>query len=133
MVASLFAGDGATNAQHFSYGAPLIAPFDGTVIEAVGAVDSNTPGVMTQGVSGHIVFRRADGVHVVYAHVKEVSVIAGTAVRQGDPVAVVAAAGVSRQPHVHIGAWKGGQPLQPQFDLISPVNPADPAPTGAAR
>ena len=35
----------------------------------------------------------------------------------GQVVAKVGNNGYSRHPHIHIGAWKGNEPLQIRFDL----------------
>jgi len=67
--------------------------------------------------AGAIFFRRSDGVNIVLAHVSDVAVQPGAHVTSGDRVAKVGNNGMSRHPHIHIGAWKGDEPLQIRFDL----------------
>jgi murein DD-endopeptidase MepM/ murein hydrolase activator NlpD len=63
------------------------------------------------------VFRRADGVSVMYAHVQDVQVRPNDVVVAGQPVARVGNNGYAWFPHTHVGAWKGDRPLQVRFDL----------------
>lgn len=64
-----------------------------------------------------ITFLRNDGVRVLYAHIKDISVVEGDAIKAGDVVAQVGNNGYARHPHIHVGAWKGNVPLQIRFDL----------------
>jgi hypothetical protein len=109
--------DGRSNEDYFGWRAPVLAPFDG-VVEAVRASDTdNAPGIMGAGVPGLIVFRRDDGVLVVFAHIDDPRVAVGDRVRAGQEIAVIGNNGASFAPHVHIGAWKGDTPYQIRFDL----------------
>ena len=47
----------------------------------------------------------------------DLSVKEGDTVKAGDIVAKVGNNGFSRNPHIHVGAWKGNTPLQIRFDL----------------
>ena len=71
---------------------------------------------MIPGRATSVTFRRTDGTHVVYAHLREIKVSEGQIVEAGEPVGKVGNNGYSRHPHVHIGAWKGEEPLQIRFD-----------------
>ena len=53
---------------------------------------------------------------MLIAHVKDVRVAEGDSVVAGEIVASVGNNGYSRQPHVHIGAWRGETALQIRFD-----------------
>ena len=75
-----------------------------------------TRGFMGKGRSASITFRDENGVHFVLAHVRDIAVEEGQQVMAGDPVAKFGNNGYSRSPHVHIGAWKGEQPLQIRWD-----------------
>lgn len=62
-------------------------------------------------------YGRADGVRVLYAHVRDVVVRVGDRVRAGQRVARVGNNGPAWFPHTHVGAWRGTTPLQVRFDL----------------
>lgn len=77
---------------------------------------TNTPGKMIPGRATSIIFRRSDGTHVLYAHLRELEVKVGETVEAGAVIGRVGNNGYSRHPHVHIGAWSGDAPLQVRFD-----------------
>lgn len=54
---------------------------------------------------------------VVHAHVTAVKVKPGDVVSVGQVVASVGNDGMSRSPHVHVGAYRGDLPLQVRWDL----------------
>ena len=62
---------------------------------------------------------RDDGVHFVLAHVTDIRVKVDDKVQGGQVIALVGNNGMSRHPHIHIGAWQGEQPLQIRFDLAA--------------
>jgi murein DD-endopeptidase MepM/ murein hydrolase activator NlpD len=55
---------------------------------------------------------------IVYGHVADITVKAGDVVRAGDVVARVGNDGVSRSPHLHVGAYRvtDSMPLQIRWD-----------------
>ena len=110
-------GDGSRNEDWFGWDEPLLAPFDGTVVRVVTNDVTNDPGVLGESPAASIRFRRNDGVHVTYAHVRAVSVAEGEEVDAGTVVARIGNNGMSRHPHVHVGAWKDDTPYQVRFDL----------------
>lgn len=112
-----YSGDGRRNEDWAGWNASVLAPFDGVVDTVQLNPVSNQPGAIGKARASIVVFRRADGVRVLYAHVQHVSVQQGDSVRAGDVVAQVGNNGPAWFPHTHIGAWKGGQPLQVRFDL----------------
>jgi hypothetical protein len=111
---AFFRGTGEHNDDWYGWREPLLAPFDAVVDSVLAPPPPGRPGRVRGGV---LVFRRADGVRVLYAHVQEIRVRAGERVRAGQPVARVGNNGPSYFPHTHIGAWRGAQPLQIRFDL----------------
>ena len=125
-IFATFQDDGHENEDWFGYGETVLAPFDGVVVLAQPVAEENVPGVLGQGRSGNVAFRRGDGTFVVYAHVKEITVEAGERVSAGQPVAQIGNNGVSRNPHIHIGAWRDRTPLQIRFDLFSGRGPVEP-------
>ena len=112
---------GLRNSDWFGWGATLLAPFDGVVESVHSNPASNAIGVMKAERPGMIVFLRADSVRVVFAHVGRIDVRPGQKLRAGDPVGQVGNNGRSRNPHTHVGAWKGDAPLQVRFDLAVPT------------
>ena len=110
-------GDGRVNEEWFGWREPLLAPVDGTVVATRENDRTNEPGTMGNPPAASITFAAPDGLHVVYAHVQELEVRIGDEVRRGQHVARIANNGMCRHPHVHVGAWRGEQPLQVRFDL----------------
>lgn len=107
----------------------MLAPFDTTVARVAEPDTVNGPGTMKRETQpGLIAFKdEAEGITVIYGHVRETGVEEGDAVQAGEVVAKEGNNGTSRGPRVPIGAWKGkmhllgskkgGPPLQVQMDL----------------
>ncbi len=112
----LFRTDGKANADWYGWQADVLAPFDGMVVKASVNETTNTPGTMGKEAASDLVFKRRDGTYVVYAHVDSIQVKVGDKVKQGQVVAHVGNNGASFAPHIHIGAFKGTQPLQIRWD-----------------
>jgi len=117
--ARLYRTDGKANEDWYGWGAPVLAPFDGTVEEVHINPLTNTPGKFNPKPASRIIFSKADGTHVMFGHVADIAVKQGDRVRAGQPVAKVGNNGYGRAPHIHIGAWRGKTPLQIRFDLRS--------------
>ncbi len=113
----LHADDGARNEDWYSWGADVLAPFDGVVDSVHLNPATNQPGHHSGGRASAIVFRREDGVRVLYGHVDRVEIRPGDPVRAGQRIAKVGNNGTSQCPHVHVGAWHDNTPLQIRFDL----------------
>lgn len=115
-----FETDGKTNEDWYGWRADVLAPMDGEVTRVQAPDTVNTPGVMNRDADpGLIFFENNNGVTVIYAHVREITVKEGDRVEAGEVVAKVGNNGNSRNPHVHVGAWKGDTPLQIQVDLYA--------------
>lgn len=114
---ALFRGDGARNEDWYSWRAEVRAGFDGTVAAVRENAIVNTPGTMTPGQAAAVVLARSDGTMVVYAHLQEIRVKRGDRVVAGQVIARVGNNGYSRNPHVHVGAWRNDAPLQIRWDL----------------
>lgn len=117
--AKAYRADGKRNQDWYGWHEPVLAPFDGTVLDVHDNPITNAPGHPNPKPASRIVFVGADGTHVMYGHVADVSVSKGDRVRAGQPVARVGNNGYARAPHLHIGAWRGKTPLQIRFDLKS--------------
>jgi hypothetical protein len=114
---AFFRDSGTRNEDWYGWREPLLAPFDGVVDSVFVAPPSNQPGTLGRLRAGGIVFRRADGVRVLYAHAQEITVHVGDSVRAGQRVGRVGNNGPAYFPHTHIGAWRGSEPLQIRWDL----------------
>jgi len=122
---------GQQNEDWYGWRRDVLAPFKATVARVTEPDTLNAPGTMNREAQpGFILFEdQDDNVSVLYAHVREISVEKGEEVRPGEVVAKVGNNGNSRNPHVHIGAWRGsasllgsdegGPPLQIQVDLYA--------------
>ncbi|MFN3462741.1 MAG: M23 family metallopeptidase [Terricaulis sp.] len=114
-----FRNDGARNEDWYGWNAEVLAPFDGAVVAVNVNPVVNQPGQLGRPPASIILFERADGVRVLFAHIQDVQVARGDTVRAGQVVARVGNNGYGRNPHIHIGAWKGETPYQIRWDLRS--------------
>ena len=113
----LYRGDGKSNEDWYGWHAEVLAPFDGKIKAVLANEVVNQPGKFGRPPASMLLFERADGVVVVYAHVTAVKVKPGDMVGAGQAVASVGNNGMSRSPHVHVGAYRGDLPLQIRWDL----------------
>ncbi|RKN75818.1 M23 family metallopeptidase [Paenibacillus ginsengarvi] len=111
-----YRSDGKQNEDWYGWDAEVLAPFDGIVESVYLNPVTNLVGEINPSRSSSITFLRNDGVRVFLGHVQNVLVTEGDSVKAGDLVARVGNNGYSRNPHVHIGAWKDKTPLQIRFD-----------------
>lgn len=113
--------DGAANADWFGWGEPVRAPADAEVILVHENPAVNTPGEMGPPPASIIRFRTDDGVIISFGHVAEITVKPGDRVSAGDILGKVGNNGVSRSPHIHVGAYRAADavPLQIRWDLRS--------------
>ena len=112
----LFRTDGRTNADWFGWKATVHAPFDGVVRQVRVNPVVNRPGMPGSSPASQIVFQRADGLIVAYAHVADPRVRVGDSVKAGQVVAVDGNNGAAEAPHVHVGAFRGSMPYQIRWD-----------------
>jgi hypothetical protein len=111
-----YSGSGRENEDWYGYGANVLAPCDCTVSKIRLNPEETVPGRLGKSPASSITFERPDGTLVLLAHVKDIGVSEGDSVVAGDVVALVGNNGYSRQPHIHIGAWRGEVALQIRFD-----------------
>lgn len=109
--------DGLANADWYGWDEDVLAPFDGVVDTVYENKTENSPGETGKPPASMIRFRRADGLIVVYAHAQAIAVRKGDRVVQGQTVAKVGNNGFARNPHIHVGAYKGSTPYQIRWDL----------------
>lgn len=113
----MYRGDGSRNEDWYGLRANVRAPFDGIVKLVHINPATNIPGAMGGPPASAILFERADGLIVAYAHVQDVKVKVGDKVIPGQVIAVVGNNGMARNPHIHVGAAKDHKPLQIRWDL----------------
>lgn len=118
-VIQMYKTDGRTNEDWYGWNADVLAPCDSVVEEVYLNPSVNTVGTSGNGRASSITFLTNDGTRICYAHVDDICVQQGESVKTGGIVAKVGNNGMSRIPHIHIGAWRDSQPLQIRFDLIS--------------
>ena len=123
-----FRTDGLKNEDWFGWQAAVHAPVTGIVTGLHLNPLVNTPGEMGKESASGLVLRTKEGVEVLLAHIDNPRVKIGDAVQAGDVIATVGNNGMSRNPHIHIGVYKGTTPLQIRWDLRaklpSPEKPA---------
>ncbi|HKU14769.1 MAG TPA: M23 family metallopeptidase [Steroidobacteraceae bacterium] len=106
-----YRGDGEKNEQHFSYGKPVLAPGDGTVVSAHdGVAEDGAPmriaALKENGMTifgNYVVIDHGNGEFSHLGHLRpgSVQVAVGDKVRAGQPLAQVGTSGSSLFPHLH--------------------------------
>lgn len=111
-----YSGRGHRNEDWYAWHMDLLSPCSCEVVGIYINSVQNEPGIMGEGRASSITLRDESGVHFVLAHVRKIVVEKGQRVDAGQPIAKFGNNGYSRTPHVHVGAWKGKQPLQIRWD-----------------
>jgi len=108
----------------------VLAPITGTVRKVRANPVVNVPGTMGKPPAGILVLESTDGAMVMVAHLGSFTVEEGATVEAGQPIGTVGNNGMSRHPHIHLGAWRGETPLQLRVDqaTIQPARAADGSP-----
>ena len=134
----LSAGDPSLNASYPSYGQPVLAVADATVVKAVDVyadqVPGQTVGITLENADGnHIVLDLGDGRYAFYAHLLpgSVSVRDGDRVTKGQQIAELGNSGSSDGPHLHFHVMDGLSVLSSDgmpyvfdvFDLTGAIPP----------
>lgn len=111
-----YIGDGSRNEDWFSWNAEVFAPISGKVTEIYINEVVNVPGKMNPSRSSSLFIQSEDGITVMLGHIQNPVVAVGDVVTEGQLLAYVGNNGFSRQPHIHVGAYRGDQPLMVGFD-----------------
>jgi murein DD-endopeptidase MepM/ murein hydrolase activator NlpD len=100
-------------------GVDIAAP-EGTPIGAMadGVVSLVAPAMYFTG--GTVMIDHGYGLHSIYAHMSEVTVTTGQAVRRGEPIGRVGATGRATGPHLHWGVFWFERALDPAL-LVGPM------------
>jgi murein DD-endopeptidase MepM/ murein hydrolase activator NlpD len=114
--------DGKTNEDYVSYGAPLLAVADSTVVKAVDGVPDTAPGAAPGGEDGldindvggnAVVLQLAPNLFAFYLHneLGSTSVKVGDKVTTGQQIARLGSSGNSLSPHLHFQLGRSPQML----------------------
>ncbi|RVT50376.1 M23 family metallopeptidase [Rubrivivax albus] len=98
----LYHGNGTAPADSCTWGAEVLAPIDGRVVQAVdGLPDQGSRSTLA---GNHVVIRLDDQRYVALAHLKQgsVRVAVGDTVRCGQFIALAGASGNTDFPHLHV-------------------------------
>lgn len=112
----LYMGDGTKNENWFGWNAEVMSPINGIVKQVYINNVVNNPGTINPSRASVIIIESDSGENVMLAHVQDICVVEGQKVSEGQTIARVGNNGYSRCPHIHIGAWKDGVPMQISFD-----------------
>jgi hypothetical protein len=98
-------GDGKKLADYYCYGAEILAPADGVVVETCDSLPDQTPGAMDPGhpAGNHVVIDHGNGEFSMLAHLqpKSVRVKTGDRVKAGDVLGLCGNSGNTTEPHLH--------------------------------
>jgi murein DD-endopeptidase MepM/ murein hydrolase activator NlpD len=111
-------GDESLNTSYPSYGQPVLAVADATVVAAVDQYPDQIPnaptGVTLENAEGnHVILDLGDGRYAFYAHLEpgSVAVQAGERVQQGQVIGALGNSGSSSGPHLHFHVMDGPSSL----------------------
>ncbi len=111
-----YKNQGYKNEDWYGWQKTVNSPCDCTIDEIYVNPKVNKPGIMNPGRATSITFKKEDGTRITLAHLDKITGKIGDKLKKGQPVAKVGNNGYCRNPHVHIGAWKGEKPLQIRFN-----------------
>ena len=100
-------GSGASNADYWAWGRPIVAPADALVVAAVDGVRDNRPQVEVENrrapAGNHVVLDLGRGEYALLAHLRRgsVRVRPGQRVGRGDVLGACGNSGNSSEPHLH--------------------------------
>jgi murein DD-endopeptidase MepM/ murein hydrolase activator NlpD len=99
-----FAGGPEHHASWHSFGQPVLAPADGTVVSVRDDLADQPVGELGQGEGNAIVLDIGGGRYVVFEHLQQSSALVrpGQSVTQGQRIATVGNTGESLSPHLHL-------------------------------
>ena len=104
-------GDQSDLQRYAIFGTPLYSPCSGTVVEAVdGQPDQIPPSRDFVNIAGNYVVIACHDVEIFLAHIKQDSLVVskGDTVEEGQVIGEVGNSGLSKAPHLHIHAERGG-------------------------
>jgi murein DD-endopeptidase MepM/ murein hydrolase activator NlpD len=121
----VFTGDGSKNSDFPTFGVPLYAVADGTVVEVVDGLPDIAPHGQNlelrtpEDFAGNrVLLKLGPGRYACYAHIEQgsVRVHRGQRLRMGQPIGLVGNSGNTTGPHLHFG-------IQRRPDCLSESEP----------
>lgn len=114
---------GNDNQDWYGWRREVLSPCTCKVLEININTELNRPGVMGTQPASLLKLKRSDGVIFHVAHIDKPLVQVGDTLVEGQVIAQVGNNGLSHHPHIHIGAYRGVEPLQIRFDqrFIQPL------------
>lgn len=124
---NFYTGDQTKNESYVSFGSPVHAVADATVVAILDNMEANVPGILpaadpvlaakltVENVDGnHIILDLGDGVYAMYAHLDKGSLLvkAGDKVKRGQQIAKLGNTGNSNAPHLHFQLMNGPSLLE---------------------
>ena len=112
--------DGATHrgpalADHFAFGRPILAPADGTVVEAVDGLPDLAPGTRDpeHAMGNHVVIDHGNGEYSFLCHLQNgsVRVRLGQMTKSGDVIGKCGNSGNTSEPHLHYHLQNSPRPF----------------------
>lgn len=101
-----YTGDGSELEDHHCYGAPVLAPVAGEVVEARSGEADQAPGEQDSAnvLGNYLIIEVDDAEYLFMAHLKEGSLEVGSGdeVEPGEPVAKCGNSGRTATPHLHV-------------------------------
>ena len=94
-----------------SYGNPIVAAKDGTVILVINPREGRNTG--GSGYGNYIVIAHDNGVSTLYAHLRSTYVRVGDSVQAGEKIAACGSTGTSTGAHLHFEVRVNGNPVNP--------------------
>ena len=112
-------GSGSKNEDYYSFGQPVVAPADGTVVTVLDGIEDNRlrqPNALVHPAGNHLVIQTEAQEYVVLAYLQQgsIRVQMGDEVKEGDLLGLVGNSGGSQVPHLHFY-------VQDQPDILSPI------------
>jgi hypothetical protein len=111
-----YSGNGNQNQDWYSWRREVLSPCTCKVLEVSINPESNQPGQMGTKPASLFKLERDDDVIFHLAHFDKPLVKVGDSLLAGQVIAQVGNNGLSRHPHIHVGAYQGSEPLQIRFD-----------------
>ncbi len=113
-----FEGDPKKNESYFTFGQPVIAVADGTVVTVVNDLPEAPPRTFLTLPLGdlggnRVVLKLREGVYALYAHLKtgSIQVKPGDVIQRGAQIAEAGNSGNTSESHLHFHLMDGPQPL----------------------
>ena len=104
-------------ADYEIFGDIVRSPCEGTVLAVQDTVADNPPGVSAVEPANHVTLRCGNAeVYIAHLMQNSVAVATGKAVKRGEPLGRVGNSGYTLEPHLHVGAKRGGNALGLLFD-----------------